>query len=381
MNNLKNFHSFIPTYSAIAGYDNNGIKWDDDLRPYMFRCQNISPFDYFMGPTEKNYKHDELFESQANEIIEEIKGIKHYFPKPNATVTINDNSDLNWCPQTVKSFSVFPQSMGSCNWALNSSLFQIVNGQGTNTISIKYNGGGPSQVELPLSVSVDGYCTNYSGDFLSQKHPVFNLGDLNNVNRAYRGTYIPSSTGPYGVFQPNGIISIRSPNIFLGIGNLFVQQSSVTFRLLNSVGLLNGWSQYITTNGSKELAASGNTNMANQHFFNVKYNHVCAGPQSENFSVKFVASKLGRFLSYTKDNSFVYINLESGKSNIDFLSKLNFSEKYKVEWYDLSGKLLISEFAFENGGSLKMKIPSIPKGIYIVKFYNEFTVHANKILL
>jgi hypothetical protein len=381
LNNLKNFHSFIPTYSAIAGSDNNQIKWDDDLRQYMYRCQNISPFDYFMGPTGKNYKHDELFEAQANEIIEEINGIKHYFPKPTERITINDNSNLNWCPQIVKSFSVYPQSMGSCNWVLNSSLFQIVNGQGTNTISIKYNGGGPSQVELPLSVSIDGYCTNYSGDLQSQIHPVFNLGDINNVTRVYRGTYIPSSTGPYGNFQPNAIISLRSPNIFIEIGNRFVQQSTVIFSLINSVGLLNGWTQYTTSNGNKQLAASGNTNTPNQHFFNVRYNHVCAGPQSENFSVKFIASKLGRFVDYSRDNNFVYINLESSKSNIDFPSKSKVSEKYKVEWYDLSGKLLLNEFAFENGDRLKIKIPSIPKGIYITKVYNGFVNQSIKIVL
>lgn len=382
LNNLVNYHSFIPTASAIAL--NNGTfqqyqgKWDDDLRPLMYKCQPYSPFDYYMGPVGKNYKHDELFEEQANEIIEEINGSYHFFPKLQQTLTIVDNNyDVKWCPNTTKQFSFqINENLQNVIWSVNNSAYlQIVGGQGTNTVTILYVGGSGVDIIPTVSVHVEGNCKKYDGNLFNS--PVYYAGDFNvSINRHWRGEYIQNGTSPYGTFQPNDHISLPSPYAFVTVSSLFVPKNSVNFNYLGSSGTLNGWTQYTTTNGTKELAASGITTSPNQHFFSIDYNHLCAGVQHENFSITFVHSKLGRIITYTKDNSFIYLNLNEPNMN-----KTSASLKYSVEWYDLTGRLLNKSFSTKEIQTIKSTIPALPKGIYIIKITGANLNESIKIVL
>jgi len=162
------YHAHQPTASTLAfrkGPNPSAFnfKWDDDVTPYNLACEGYIPFDYYYGPTTFNVKHDSLFYYQAKILLEEIQGITHHNRKPR-TVEV-ESTDMNglWCPNDTKRFFV-PNAPGAgFTWEVSNPALQIVSGQGSHEIFVRYNQTSYPYQPLVVKVGGSGSCYDYSG--------------------------------------------------------------------------------------------------------------------------------------------------------------------------------------------------------------------------
>jgi pimeloyl-ACP methyl ester carboxylesterase len=170
-------HAHQPTGSTLAygkgtnpnAYGGYHPKWDDNVLPYNLSCDGYIPFDAYMGPRTFSVLHDSIFYSQAQVLISEIRGIIPDYPKPDKTVFLR-KSDPNkhyFCPGETLTFYL-ETNYGNVNalnpvWTVNSDKLQIVAGQGTPNVSIRYIGGlGLEEFQamggIKISVNAESPC-------------------------------------------------------------------------------------------------------------------------------------------------------------------------------------------------------------------------------
>jgi pimeloyl-ACP methyl ester carboxylesterase len=170
-------HPIQPTGSTLAygkgtnpnAYGGYHPKWDDNVTPYNLSCDGYIPFDAYMGPRTFSVLHDSIFYGQAQVLISEIRGIIPDYPQPGKTVFLR-KSDPNkhyFCPGETLTFYL-ETNYGNVNalnpvWTVSSDRLEIVSGQGTPVVSIRYLGGiSPYQTQSPtgfrISVAAESPC-------------------------------------------------------------------------------------------------------------------------------------------------------------------------------------------------------------------------------
>ena len=144
----KETHSFIPTVSAL-GVENASFNWSDRM-DFNLLCNNSIPFDSFYGP-KNNEQHTSFTEASVNWLLQELAGNpqnppNHGQPNMSGNPEAYVGQTVTYrIPKVAKATSYIWNLDFNCNPiddtanVGNSSYipWQILNGQGTNTITVK----------------------------------------------------------------------------------------------------------------------------------------------------------------------------------------------------------------------------------------------------
>ncbi|MBL7728844.1 MAG: hypothetical protein JNM68_14205, partial [Dinghuibacter sp.] len=201
------FNPIQPTGSTLAygkgpkpnAYGSAPLKWDDNVLKHNLSCDGYIPFDAYMGPKTFSVLHDSIFYPQAQILISEIMGIIPDYGKPDKKVFLRkqDPAKNYFCPGETLTFYLETNygDVQALNpvWTVNSNLLEIVSGQGTPVVSIRYLGGvSPFQQQLAegfrISVSAESPCYRLE----PQEDILMNAGDM------WSGTITSVTTGQAG---------------------------------------------------------------------------------------------------------------------------------------------------------------------------------------
>ena len=144
--NVVENHCHQPSANTLAfgqgPYPNPNRKWDDDLSLVNFNCgdEKETPWDAWYAP-EENLRHDSLTHEYAWRMRDEMNGIHMPQPKVVRKVTIAGNTTPVYMGET-RTFTIpAPNKQTYYNWNISNPNIEIVEGQGTAMLTVKYLGG------------------------------------------------------------------------------------------------------------------------------------------------------------------------------------------------------------------------------------------------
>ena len=162
--NVIENHCHQPSANTLAlglgPHPNPNRKWDDDLSKINFNCgeEKETPWDAWYAP-EVNLRHDSLTDEYAWRMRDEINGKHMPQPKIVRQLTINGNTGL-MVPGETRRFGIANRDTTvKYSWKISDSRVAIIAGQGTDTITVQYNGNMNGY--CTIECSGEGNCYNY----------------------------------------------------------------------------------------------------------------------------------------------------------------------------------------------------------------------------
>jgi hypothetical protein len=375
-----NQHAFQPTASTLAygrGQNPNvygqQFKWDDDVTTFNLSCDKYIPFDYYMGPRTFSVLHDSIFYPQALVLIDEIQGIKRVNDKPTQMLFLskNDLTKNYFCPGETLYFKANYYLWNATltpTWVISDQThFQIVSGQGTNLVGIKYLGGGTNS--LDITITGEGNCYKYMYNQQIQMGVGDVWGGVLEFVSGSRPTVPPfnttniESTGFSFLPIVNGSNKYRVRIVAgLGVKENNVQQYSL---LQNTNGTAINWvvdpftNHTYVQNRLHILSAP-----AAAYTFQVTDANRCGANQTNIFQINFRSNLLWRVaINPVKDELIIEKTqidneLTATKEEVDFV---NFSI------YDIHTNLQLIQRKLQNTNKFNIPVRGLKNGEYAVK--------------
>ncbi len=373
-------HTFIPTASSSAYSKGNlpnvygqQFKWDDDVTLFNLSCDKYIPFDYYMGPRTFSVLHDSIFYPQALVLISEIQGIKQENAKPIQLLFLskNDPSKSYFCAGETLYFSANYYLWNATltpTWVISDPThFQIVSGQGTNTVGIKYLGGGTNS--LNITITGEGTCYKYAYNQQIQMGVGDVWGGTLEFVSGSRPTVPPFNTTNIESAQFNFLPLVNGGNKYrvrivagLGVKENNLQQYSL---LQNINGTAINWvvdpfiDHTYAQNRLHILSAP-----AAAYIFQVTDENRCGANQTNIFQINFRNNLLWRVaINPVKDELIIekaQIDNEVAaiKEDVDFV---NFSI------YDIHTNLQLMQSKLQNTNKFNIPVKGLKNGEYAVK--------------
>jgi hypothetical protein len=165
--NVTENHCHQPSANTLAlglgPHPNPNRKWDDDLSKINFNCgeEKETPWDAWYAP-ETNLRHDSLTYEYAWRMMAEISGVHMPQPKIVRQLTIVGDTSL-MAPGATRRFAVVNKDKTvRYNWKTSDSRLAIIAGQGTDTVTVQYNGNITGY--CTIECSGEGNCYNYTAN-------------------------------------------------------------------------------------------------------------------------------------------------------------------------------------------------------------------------
>ncbi|GEM_PF-1683432 len=364
LNMPAGYHTHHLTGGDLAyGKGRNGslynFKLDDDVTPYSLDCEGYIPFDYYFGPKYFSVRHDSLFYWQARILIEEIQGIYHDNKKDRTWVVNCQYPTALWCPGQTNTFNVVnPPTNISFIWTTNHPQLEIINGQGTSEITVRYNYTPNPHPYYIITANGEGDCYRYTGSNqqggvlvdpellvggYSVNNQIFELW-FNNVNTVSEATTAIVNIGSYGNQTMYGL-------------------TNVNYTLLNNPPIAYTW-QFSTDpkNYGLIVTAEPTQDRNNALWFRVSYSNSCDGlPRSADFALFFYDNRV------RVNNSGTTV-MEGNNLIISTpFTKNGQFEIYEVQIFDMGGKLVRKTSATINNGRIYVNVIGVANGVYAVR--------------
>jgi hypothetical protein len=340
-------HSFQPTGSTLAygkgsnpNLFNSPLKWDDDVTMFNLSCDKYIPFDYYMGPSTFSVLHDSIFYPQALVIIDEIQGIKHEREKPTQMLFLqkDDPTKNYFCPNEIQYFSAhyyLTNSVLTPTWVLsNNTYFQIVSGQGTATVGIKYLGGMSYDESLnPVSLTItgEGQCYKYIPG--GQTLYLGGTGDTWGGTLSFVSGSNPNMPYNYSFggidlnYLPLSNYSDRY-RVKIGGGLVHKENNLQQYSLLqNTNGTAMTWGVYPYTNhGYTQNYVNILSNPGGEYLYQITDANRCAASQINTFSINFSSRNLiWRVATNPIKNELVIEKVLTDENELDKISNVSFT--------------------------------------------------------
>ncbi len=168
--NVIENHCHQPSANTLAlglgPHPNPNRKWDDDLSKINFNCgeEKETPWDAWYAP-ETNLRHDSLTYEYAWRMMDEINGKPMPQPKIVRQLTINGNTGL-MVPGETRRFGIANRDTTvKYSWKISDTRLAIIAGQGTDTITVQYNGNMSGY--CTIECSGEGNCYNYTANAIT----------------------------------------------------------------------------------------------------------------------------------------------------------------------------------------------------------------------
>ncbi|MES2775946.1 MAG: hypothetical protein V4722_17350 [Bacteroidota bacterium] len=166
--NVVDNHCHQPSVNTLAfgqgPFPNPNRKWDDDLSVTNFNCgdEKETPWDAWYAP-EENLRHDSLTNEYAWRMRDEMNGIQMPQPKVVRNVAIEGNAGT-LCVGETRTFTVpKPNKQTYYNWQISDENIQIVEGQGTASVTVKYTGGSIAKCNISCTAVSNCYTYQITG--------------------------------------------------------------------------------------------------------------------------------------------------------------------------------------------------------------------------
>ncbi|MEO7309196.1 MAG: hypothetical protein ABIX01_02270 [Chitinophagaceae bacterium] len=161
-------HCHQPSVNTLAfgqgPHPNPNRKWDDDLTKVNFNCgdEKETPWDAWYAPDE-NLRHDSLTYEYAWRMRDEMNGIHMPQPKVVRNVTIAGNKGSVFAGE-IRTFTIpTPDKQTYYNWNLSNTALEVIDGQGTATITVKYTGGAADKCDIGCTAVSNCYTYQING--------------------------------------------------------------------------------------------------------------------------------------------------------------------------------------------------------------------------
>lgn len=381
-------HTHQPTGSTLAygkgsnpnAYSGYQPKWDDDVTPYNLSCDKYIPFDAYMGPKTFSVLHDSIFYSQAQVLISEIQGIIPNYPKPNKTVFLRktDAAKYYFCPGETLTFFL-ETNYGDPNtltpfWTVNTDKLQIVAGQGTTTVSVKYL-GGLSYDEfqalggLKISVSDESPC------YRLQPAEAIGMG----AGDIWGGNVTSVASGQGFQLQfGNGYNMSDRANVKIIAGLAYKENNLQNYTLMqNTYSTTMTWNTTpISFRGRQENQLNISSNVMGEYIYKVKDANRCQS-FTNSFKINFSRQLQFRILpNPAKDE--VTIEKILPENGVEY----NKPAKVTITINDFFSQQPVMERQFVNGGNLFMlPVNNLKDGTYAVRIQYGEDVYTEKLII
>jgi Secretion system C-terminal sorting domain len=366
-----------PNPNAYNGYQ---PKWDDNVLPYNLSCDGYIPFDAYMGPKTFSVLHDSIFYNQAQVLISEIQGIIPNYPKPDKTVFLRKSEPAKnyFCPGETLNFYL-ETNYGNVAalapiWTVNSDKLQIVGGQGTPTVSVKYMGGISSEEFAAL------------GSFyisVNAESPCYKLQPLEMISMGagdiWGGTVtsVASNQGFQLQFGGGYNMSTRA-NVKIMAGLSFKENNLQNYTLVqNTYNTAMTWNVTpVTYRNRTENQLNITSNIMGEYIYKVRDANRCGTPVN-SFTINFSRVLLFR----------VSPNPAKDEVNISKIIPADFAETNKpatitLSIHDLYSKkqLYIKQYA-NLGDSFVIPAQNLANGEYVIKIQYGDEVYYEKLMI
>lgn len=375
------FHSFQPTGSTLAygrGQNPNvygqQLKWDDDVTSLNLSCDRYIPFDYYMGPRTFSVLHDSIFYPQALVLIDEIQGIKHVNDKPTHTIFLRnmDDSKKYFCANETLYFKAESNLFGTNTnpiWAVDNNYFEIVSGQGTGIVGVKYLGGMSYEYmqnsTIPfITAGGEGNCYHYNpinqigvglGDVWSGT--IDFMTGSGNANMPFVGShygvalnYLPSSNSSdrYRV-RVKGGLTFKETN---------VQQFSL-LQNTNNTAFVWGVYPYTDHNYTQNML-NIMSNLGGEYLYQITDANRCGAGQTNTFSINFSNRNLMWRIVQNPANNELIIEKEKGEEGFAKTKLIQFTI------IDIHSKQILLTKKMPNASKFNIPISGLKNGEYAV---------------
>lgn len=382
------YNPIQPTGSTLAygkganpnAYSGFQPKWDDDVTPYNLSCDKYIPFDAYMGPKTFSVLHDSIFYSQAQILISEIQGIIPNYPKPNKTVFLRktDATKYYFCPGETLTFFL-ETNYGDPNtlapfWTVNSDKLQIVSGQGTTTVSVKYLGGlsyDEFQALGGLKVSVSGESPCYR--LQPAEAIVMGAGDI------WGGsvTSVASGQGFQLQFGSGYNMSDRA-NVKIIAGLTYKENNLQSYTLFqNTYNTAMTWNTTpVSFRGRQENQLNITSNVMGEYIYKVNDVNRCQ-TFTNSFKINFSRQLLFR-ISPNPAKDEITIEKVLPENGVEY----NKPAKVSVTITDFFSQQPVLERQFVNAGNLFMlPVNNLKTGTYAVRILYGEDVFVEKLII
>jgi len=166
--NVVDNHCHQPSANTLAigqgPFPNPERKWDDDLTKVAFNCgeEKEIPWDAYYAP-EVNLRHDSLTYEYAWRMRDEMDGIPMPQPKTKRDVTIEGSTAVMNANETRTYKIPTANKQTVYNWSVSNPNIQIVSGQGTPEITVKYMGGSNNISDINCTATSKCYMYKING--------------------------------------------------------------------------------------------------------------------------------------------------------------------------------------------------------------------------
>jgi hypothetical protein len=380
-NVYANQHAFQPTGSTLAygkgtnpNVYNTQFKWDDDVTMFNLSCDKYIPFDYYMGPKTFSVLHDSIFYPQALVLIDEIQGIKHVNEKPTQVLLLKnlDTSKRYFCANETLYFSAENYYFGlnvTPTWVVDNNYFQIISGQGTSTVGVKYLGGMPYQYMMQsispfITITGESNCYKYT--------PINQIGI--GIGDVWGGTVSSVTTGAMGFdlqFAPGYNLSDRA-RIKINAGLLNKETNLQQYTLMqNTYGTAMTWNVTpINIRGRIQNQLNITSNLGGEYVYRINDANRCGTNQLNSFSIAFSARQLYWRISPNPAQDVITIIKEEKEENTEQKKPTSVSIVIK----DIYNKQILYKATLINNTVFKIPAHNLKNGEYVIeiKYGGEF---------
>jgi pimeloyl-ACP methyl ester carboxylesterase len=382
------YHPIQPTGSTLAYgkganpnvYNGYQPKWDDDVTGLNLSCDKYIPFDAYMGPKTFSVLHDSIFYPQAQVIISEIRGIIPDYPKPTRTVRLQrlDNSKYYFCPGETQQFEAnslyYSLSSSNLQWTVNSDKFEIVAGQGTPSVSIKYLGGMTFDEYMALGgVKIS----------VAEETPCYRISVPEPLGAGVGDIWSGTMTGVYSnqskplVYPPAMNFSDRA-NIKLVAGLTFKENALQNYTLMqNLYGTPLTWSVTTVVRGNRqENQLNMTSDRLGQYLYKVSDSNRCFRAVN-SFYVQF-----GRTLLWRVSPNPASDEIMITKQAPDGYKETGKPSTILLSIYDSYRKQALYSHAYiNNGESFRVPVSQLPDGEYVIQIQYGKEVYNEKVFV
>lgn len=366
-----------PNPNVYLGYQ---PKWDDNIMPYNLSCDGYIPFDAYMGPKTFSVLHDSIFYSQAQVLISEIQGIIPNYPKPDKPVFLRkaDNTKTYFCPGETLNFyleaNYIDPNLLHPIWTVNSDKLQIVSGQGTTNVSIKYLGG----LSYDEVVAIGGLKIT-----VAEQSPCYRLVPLTeigmNAGDIWGGSVTSVASGQGFQLQFGGGYNMSNRANVKIIAGLVNKENNLQNYILtqNTYNTPMTWSTTpISFRGRIENQLNITSNVMGQYVYKVNDANRC-GSFINGFTINFARQLLFR----------VSPNPAKDEVNIDKILLNKNAESNKpvtitISLLDIYSKNQLYRKQFLNtGNTFTIPVSNLPDGSYTVRIQYGSEIYYEKLLI
>lgn len=382
------YNPIQPTGSTLAYgkgtkpnvYNGYHPKWDDDVTPFNLSCDKYIPFDAYMGPKTFSVLHDSIFYNQAQVLISEIRGIIPNYPKPDKTVFLkkSDAAKYYFCPGETLNFFMESNYIDAAalapSWTVNTDKLQIVSGQGTPVVSVKYLGGLTSdefQALGGLHISVNGESPCYK--LQPAEEMVMGAGDI------WDGKVTSVASGQGFTLQFGNAVNMSDrANIRIIAGLTYKENNLQNYTLVqNTYNTAMLWNTTpVSFRGRQENQLNISSNTMGQYLYRVNDANRCQS-FTNSFTMNF-ARQLQFRLSPNPVKDEIIIEKILPENGIEFSKP----ERFRITIIDFFSQQPVLERQLVNSANIYMlPVKHLRNGAYVVRIEYDKEVFTEKIMV